>query len=346
MESNRTGRKYGHMYLILLQADYRLATSDTLATVKPLKKPDNFNPKFKTKMNEDLTRYKIMQFEAKTREEIVAYITQEEVAKEIGRQMVTRIKPVFIEELKNKYMGYTNKTPKLFLAHLAKEYCSATIDNKLRAVREFEATIGTWITRLELLKRKCTEAGVDINNARMVLTITSNAMKCPLFTQLDHETYDNLTYHSLANVKAYWVKKYKAHKKINCDQSATNEYESAAFTMQPPSVVTPLIRNKYDTYVTALEDSLAKQLVDCKDALTVSTTATHAPILTEIMAEMKKRDDSNDDSHGHKQDSRWGSWRGRRLWAKQAPEGREWRGRGWEGHTQISPLQQAGNAQA
>ncbi len=67
-----------------------------------------------------------------------------------------------------------------------------------------------------------------------------------------------------------------------------NEYESAAFTMQTPSVVIPPIRNEYDTYVTALKEALAKQLVDRKDALTVSTTATHAPILTEIMAEMKK----------------------------------------------------------
>ena len=54
-----------------------------------------------------------------------------------------------------------------------------------------------------------------IDDAHMVLTILSNAMKCPLFTQLDHENYNDLTPKSLVDVKAYWVKKYKAHKKFN-----------------------------------------------------------------------------------------------------------------------------------
>ena len=126
------------MYLILPQADYPLATSDTSATVNLLQKPDNINPKFKTKKKEDLTCYKIMQLEVKTREAIAAYITQEEVSKEIGCRMVASIKLEVIEELKNKYTEYMNKTPKLFLAHLAKEYCAPTIENKLSAVREFE----------------------------------------------------------------------------------------------------------------------------------------------------------------------------------------------------------------
>ena len=54
-----------------------------------------------------------------------------------------------------------------------------------------------------------------IDNARMVLTILLNAMKCPLFTQLDHKNYDGLTPKSFSDVKAYRVKKYKAHKKFN-----------------------------------------------------------------------------------------------------------------------------------
>ena len=193
VESNMTGGKHGHMYIILLQPDYRIATKNNSANVNQLQKPDDVNPKFKTEKKEDLTRYRIMQLKHKTKEALAAYITQEEVSKEISRRMVASIEPEFIEELKNEYTGYTNETPKSFLAHLAKEYCAATIDDKLKAVREFETpwdqvvTISTWITRLEQLRRKCTEAGVDIDEARMVLTITANAMKCPLFTQLDHE---------------------------------------------------------------------------------------------------------------------------------------------------------------
>ena len=211
------------MYIILSQPDYRIATKNNSAKVDQLQKPDDVNPKFKTEKKEDLTRYRIMQLEHETKEVLAAYITQEEVSKEITRRMVASIEPEFIEELKTEYTGYTNETPKSFLAHLAKEYCAATIDDKLKAVREFETpwdqvvTISTLITRLEQLRQKCTEAGVDIDEARMVLTIMTNAIKCPLFTQLDHKHYDDLANHDLATVKAYWAKNYRAHKKINHD---------------------------------------------------------------------------------------------------------------------------------
>ena len=73
---------------------------------------------------------------------------------------------------------------------------------------------------------------------------------------MDHEHYDNLANHNLTTMKAYWAKKYKAHKKIIRDQSATNEYKSAAFAVEP-SVVPPTGEHGYDTYVSALEDVIA-----------------------------------------------------------------------------------------
>ncbi len=114
VESNMTGGKHGHMYIILSQPDYCIATKNNSANVDQLQKPNDVNPKFKTEKKEDLT-----QLEHETKEALAAYITQEEVSKEISQRMVASIEPEFIEELKNEYMGYTNKTPKLFLAHLA-----------------------------------------------------------------------------------------------------------------------------------------------------------------------------------------------------------------------------------
>ena len=154
--------------------------------------------------------------------------------------MVESIDIEFIEELKNEYTGFVNETPKTFISHMEKEYCDSTIDDQLKALKEFEVpwdqvtTFGTWITRLGRERDKCEEAGVNIDDERMTLTITSNAMKCALFTQQDHEGYNDLPTKDLAAVKTYWIKKYKAHKKFNRDQSATNEYESAAYTMEPP----------------------------------------------------------------------------------------------------------------
>jgi hypothetical protein len=86
---------------------------------------------------------------------------------------------------------------------------------------------------------KVHRSGSEHRQQSLVLLITSNAMKCPLFTQLDHENYVDLTTKDLTTVKDYWVKKYKAHKKFNRDQAATNEYESAAYTTEPPPSKVP-----------------------------------------------------------------------------------------------------------
>ena len=59
IKSAKTGGKYGHMYIILDQEEYRQATSNSTATVDMLTKPDDVNPKFKTEKKEDLTRYRI-----------------------------------------------------------------------------------------------------------------------------------------------------------------------------------------------------------------------------------------------------------------------------------------------
>jgi hypothetical protein len=172
-----------------------------------LKKPPDVNPKFKTMKKEEITRFVSMELEAETKMEMTAYITQEEVSKEIARRMVESIDIEFIEELKNEYTGFANETPKTFITHMEKEYCESTIDDQLKALKEFEVPwdqvtpVGTWITRLVREKDKCEEAGVNIDDERMKLTIASNAMKCALFTQQDHEGYNDLTTKDLASVK-------------------------------------------------------------------------------------------------------------------------------------------------
>ena len=247
IESAKTGGKFGHMNVILTEAEYCIATKSKTATVAMLTKPPDVNPKFKSVKKEDLTRFMSMELEAETKMAMIAYITQKEESKEIARRMMESIDLEFIEELKNEYTGFANETPKTFLTHMEKEYCEATIDNKLKALKEFEVPwdqvtpMGTWITRLGRQKDKCAEAGVNIDDERMTLTIASNAMKCPLFTQLeDHEGYNNRTTKDFATVKEYWVKKYKAHKKFN----ATNRPQMSMRVQHtrwnhPPTVYQP-----------------------------------------------------------------------------------------------------------
>jgi hypothetical protein len=92
VESDNAGRKFGHMHLILKEMEYRIATKNTTATVGLLKKPPDVNPKFQLLKKDKLTKYKVLQLEAETRQKITAYLTQEETSMELMHWMVASIK--------------------------------------------------------------------------------------------------------------------------------------------------------------------------------------------------------------------------------------------------------------
>jgi hypothetical protein len=145
------------MHLILKGKEYRIATKNTMATVGLLKKPPDINPEFQLLKKDELTKYKVLQLEAETRQKITAYLTQEETSKELVHQMVVSIETKYIKEMDNKYTGYNNKTLKSILAHLATKYCKATVADQLKADGKFAKpwdqvpNLGTWITHLEVL---------------------------------------------------------------------------------------------------------------------------------------------------------------------------------------------------
>ncbi len=223
-----------------------------------------------------LTKYKVLQLEAKTRQKITAYLTQEEMSKEIVRWMVASIKMEYIKELDNEYTVYNNKTPKSILAHLATKYCKATVANQLKADDEFVkpwdqvTNLWTWITQLELLRWKYDEVGVSIDDGQMVLKITENAKKCTLFTSVDHEVYDELPNYNLDMATKFWVKKYKTHNTYNQLQAITNEYESAAYA-GPPTSGAGSIGNNDETYISVLKERLAHLTMEHELAFAVTT---------------------------------------------------------------------------
>jgi hypothetical protein len=104
---------------------------------------------------EELTKYKVLQLEAETKQQTDAYLTQEETAKEIVRRMVANIDADYIKELNNEYTGYHNKTPKSLLAHISCSYCKTTVTDQLKADSNFAkpwdqiTNLGMWITWLE-----------------------------------------------------------------------------------------------------------------------------------------------------------------------------------------------------
>jgi hypothetical protein len=137
VKSDKLGRRFGHMHLILKEKENRIAMNDKNATVVLLKKPPSIHPGFQTLKKEELTKYKVLQLEAETKQQTDTYLTQEETAKEIVRRMVANIDADYIKELNNKYMGYNNKTPKPLLAHISGSYCKTMVTNQLKADSNF-----------------------------------------------------------------------------------------------------------------------------------------------------------------------------------------------------------------
>ena len=64
VEIDNAGGQFSHMHLILTEKEYRIATKDSAATIKLLKKPPEVNPKFKVLKKEELTKYKVLQLDA------------------------------------------------------------------------------------------------------------------------------------------------------------------------------------------------------------------------------------------------------------------------------------------
>ncbi len=190
--------------------------------------------------------------------------------------MVASIKTEYIKELDNKYTGYNNDTPKSILAHLATKYCKATVANQLKAdgkcAKPWDqvTNLGMWITRFKVLRQKCKEVGVWIDGGQMVLKIAENVKKCALFTSVDHKAYNELPNYDLDTVTKFWVMKYKTHNTYNQLQAITNMYESVA-NAGPPTSGASSIGTDNETYISALEETLAHLMTEHESAFSVTT---------------------------------------------------------------------------
>jgi hypothetical protein len=192
--------------------------------------------------------------------------------------MVANIDADYIEELNNEYTRYNNETPKSLLAHIFGSYCKTTVTEQLKADSNFAkpwyqvTNLGMWITRLEQLRQKCEEVGMAIGDRRMVLKIMENAKKYTLFTNADHERYNDLPIHDLDAVIKFWVKKYKAHNTYQQTQAVANQYKSAAYAGPPPNK--EAVGNDDATYISALEETVACLATEQETAYAATNAAT------------------------------------------------------------------------
>ncbi len=111
-----------------------------------------------------------------------------------------------------------------------------------------------------------------IDDGRIVLKITENAKKYALFTNADHEAYDDLPIHDLDAVIKFWVKKYKAHNTYQQTQAVANQYKSGAYAGPPPNE--EAVGNDNATYISALEETVACLATERETAYAATNAAT------------------------------------------------------------------------
>jgi hypothetical protein len=111
---------------------------------------------------------------------------------------------------------------------------------------------------------------MSIDDGRMVLKITENAMKCALFTSMDHKAYNELPNYDLDMETKFWVKKYKTHNTYNQSQAIANEYKSVAYAGPPTSGAGSISINN-EIYISILKDTLACLMTEREPAFAVTT---------------------------------------------------------------------------
>jgi hypothetical protein len=91
VKSDNAGGKFGHMHLILKEKEYCITTKNTTATAGPLNKPPDINPKFQLLKKDKLTKYTVLQMEAKIRQKITTSLTKEKTSKNLVCWIVASI---------------------------------------------------------------------------------------------------------------------------------------------------------------------------------------------------------------------------------------------------------------
>jgi hypothetical protein len=96
--------------------------------------------------------------------------------------------------------------------------------------------------------------------------------KYSLFTNADHDAYDDLPIHNLDTVIKFCMKKYKAHNTYQQTQAVANQYKSAAYAGPPPNK--EAVGNDDATYISALEEMVAHLAMEREWAYAATNAAT------------------------------------------------------------------------
>ena len=162
----------------------RPVTRNSSLDCERLKKTDLINP-----IIEDRTQgQELLQLQAYQRVEWQEYTFQEVVKSAADEAIVTDVNAQYVEELKEDYVRYKNKTIKKIVTHLRTWYVITTKD-KLANKAHFlaprsntpEAHVTTFARQLDMRQVKCKYHGVTITNDDKVNHLVAKMYVCGLF---------------------------------------------------------------------------------------------------------------------------------------------------------------------
>ena len=161
--TNGWGGQYGHLALVISEAEYRTACGNANMKVDALPEP-GLTPNGLTNADTQIVKAKKY---AKHNNEMRDYLTMLAVQDQVVQHITQLVDKMYLEELEEKYVGYKKKKIKDIFTHLRTEWCTTTTLEKKDALTEFNRAwnhgtqhVTKYCSNLDKAQTKCDKAGI------------------------------------------------------------------------------------------------------------------------------------------------------------------------------------------
>ena len=215
VKTTQWGGRHGCLLLVVDDIEYQRITNNAGATTERQPKPGT-TPEGLTNQTTLINRTRILGLHKIVTKD---YYKQESTDSIIVERVVTEaVDEIYVEELEDEYIGYSNQTIKSLIQHLKDEWCIVTTLEKKRALTAFHLTwnwtrhITGLAKELDRQQKNCRDVKVEAGDATKVQIYVENMYASELFDETELQPWENKlpANKTWVNVKGYFVPLYKS----------------------------------------------------------------------------------------------------------------------------------------
>ena len=240
IKTTKWGGRHGHLPLVLSDTEWQTASG--VGATFPDGTANNTDrqpqpPLIPVGLTNNMTH--INRETIKSRHDLanINFWTQEAVDKiSVERIVQDIVDEMYVEELDEDYVGYSNQTIKTILAHIKDNWCIITTLEKKQAAENFrvqwDATshITKYTRELDKQKRLCRDIGVPAPGLNKIQYYVENMYSSEMFDEKEMNAWENkpTADKDWANTKTYFEDLYRSKRKYMEEREArASGFESA-----------------------------------------------------------------------------------------------------------------------